>query len=420
MTYDDFELRIDADGEGFRVRARAPRGATSHPLLLADELAASRPDLPKPSDGGSAAQARDTQQAAAPLAARRSSRHTGSLLFSALFAGPVRSLFDSSLGEAAAAEPRRGLLVRLRFDLQDSRVRPLFDLPWELLCRDETGEYLGLHRSTPIVRCLDTPLPSRPLKLTSPLRVLLAMADPSTGPRLDLAGERRQIEQALGGSAQVQVVALEHATRDALVHSLREQSFHIVHFMGHGSFDQASGAGALILESPAGAADPMAAATLADLFSDREHPILVILNTCHSASSTATASLDPFAGVAAALVLAGLPAVLAMRTAILDRAAIRLTAELYRHLARGDRLEAAVSEVRLALRTAYEDSAEWSIPALFLREGSAAVEDGTVAVGHQAEAATRRSEGRGIAIHHEGDIGKQTIIDGNVGTLNVN
>jgi hypothetical protein len=419
MTYDDFELRIDADGEGFRVRARAPRGVASHPLLLPDELVAGLPDLPKTSGERLGVHARDTQQAAAPLAAGRSSRRTGSLLFSALLAGPVRSLFDSSLGEAAAAEPRRGLLVRLRFDLRDNRVRPLLDLPWELLCRDETGEFLGLHRSTPIVRSLDTPLPARPLRLTPPLRVLLAMADPSTSPRLDLVGERQQIEQALGGSAQVQITTLEHATRDALVHSLREQSFHIVHFMGHGSFDRHSGAGALILESPAGAADPMAAATLADLFSDREHPILVILNTCHSASSGAAASLDPFAGVAAALVLAGLPAVLAMRTAILDPAAIRLTAELYRHLARGDRLEAAVSEARLALRTAYEGSAEWSIPALFLREGPAAVEDGTGTGAPLPEAAGARPAGAGIAIQQR-DVGKQTIVHGAVETLNVN
>jgi len=419
MVYENFDLRIDADGGGFVVRARAARGSASHELRLPQELAAGLFEPPAAGPASEQAQpvSGDTHSQRQPFA-NLSPRRQGSLLFSALFAGQVRSLFDSSLGEAQA-RPETGILIRLRFDLRDIRVRPLLDLPWELLFDEAQGRFLGLRRGTPIVRCLDIASPAHPLPLSSPLRVLAVMANPSSSPALDLTAEWRSIELAFAGPGQVQLVTLEHATREELLHTLREESFHVVHFMGHGSFDQSSGAGALLLESSDRRADPIAAEALAALFSDRKHPILVILNACHTARSTAAADLDPYVGVASALVLAGLPAVLAMRSAILDPAAVKITAELYRRLARGDRLEAAVSEVRLALSTTYEGTSEWAVPALFLREEPAAAPDQPFPV-PLAEVEKAPPGLPGIVLHQEGVDIKTQIIAGKVGTLNVN
>ena len=418
MIYENFDLRIDADGEGFVVRARAPRGSCSNEFLLPPVLASGLMGLPAGRLGSGQAKAvpRDAHSQR-PLAAEVSPRRKGSLLFTALFGGPVRSLFHSCLAEAEV-QPEHGLLIRLRFDLRDGRVRPLLDLPWEVLFDEDAGTFLGLRRRTPIVRCLDVPSPAHALPFSSPLRVLAVIANPSSSPALDLTGEWQNIERAFAGRGHVQLTTLRHATREELRHALREESFHLVHFMGHGSFDPSSGAGALLLESPDRGADPIAAGALAALFSDREHPILVILNACYSARSTAAPDQDPFAGVAAALVLAGLPAVLAMRTAIPDPVAVMITAELYRRLAQQDRLEAAVSEVRLALSTSYEGTAEWAVPALFLREEAAAVHD-RPSRASVPEIEEKQRENPGIVIHQTGDVEKQTIV-GNVGTLNVN
>jgi hypothetical protein len=366
VIYEELDLRVVADGEVFTVLARCADTHVSHPLLLPGELAAhvpcsggAMPGLPQP--------LRDiaVQATSGRAEIDRSLRRIGGLLFEALLGGPVRSLFDRSLG--AAVREGRGLVTRLHLDPRDVRLRGLQELPWELLWSEDTG-FLGFNPQTPVVRCLDSPRPVHALPLSSPLRVLAVMANPSSTLPLDLAAERRRIEQAARKPGGVRASFLEHATRETLRLRLREESFHIVHFMGHGRF--AGAIGALLLESPAGAADPadpLAAEDFAALFSGREQPILVVLNACHTARSSGAADVDPFTGVASALILAGLPGVLAMRTGISDPAAIEVTAELYRCLSRGEPLAAIVSEVRLALHNTCGGSADWAIPALFLR-----------------------------------------------------
>jgi hypothetical protein len=91
---------------------------------------------------------------------------------------------------------------------------------------------------------------------------------------------------------------------------------------------------------------------------------LVVLNACHGAS---TAADDPFAGPAAALVRAGVPAVLAMRDTIGDRSAIELSRTFYGELIGGARVELALATARLALYARDDASAaDWPTAALYL------------------------------------------------------
>jgi hypothetical protein len=183
---------------------------------------------------------------------------------------------------------------------------------------------------------------------------------------LILSEERKRLEDALSRIGRIKVAVLEQTTRRELRHSLRVGRFHIVHFMGHGvGFDPETGEGALLLDSPEDRALPLSATGFAELFEGIEAPLLVVLNACETAGTAER--VDPVRSVAASLVVAGLPAVLAQRSAIQDEAALILAEELYRQIAQGDSIEAAVTEGRLALRSERPNTTAWAIPALFIR-----------------------------------------------------
>ena len=72
-----------------------------------------------------------------------------------------------------------------------------------------------------------------------------------------------------------------------------------------------------------------------------------------------------FAGVAQVLVQHGVPAVIAMRSEVMDETACSFAEKFYRALATGLPVDACVSEVRRAL--AAKSNPEWGTPVLYLR-----------------------------------------------------
>lgn len=357
-TYEDFNLRIVADGDGYRVLAQSSAGEASSAFKLPENGATQQAES---SVGGDL---RDLSPR--PIGSRISLEATGRQLFQALLNDSVRRLFDKASG-SLKAEPGRNLRIRLHIDPNDARLRPLQGVPWELLYCADTHGFLNLDRHTPVVRSLDALQSTLAVPLTSPLQVLLVMANPSGTSPLNLQEERAVVERALRRIGSVELSVLERATCKKLLHRLRERNFQIVHFMGHGSFDEASAEGALLLETPEGLIDQIPGEVLATLLKQGTGPALVVLNACKTAKSSEQGEATPFAGVAAALVGKGIPAVLAMRTSVRDSAAITLTEELYERLVAGDPVEAALSEARLALYSTSPGSSDWAIPVLFVR-----------------------------------------------------
>jgi formylglycine-generating enzyme required for sulfatase activity/ABC-type branched-subunit amino acid transport system substrate-binding protein len=100
---------------------------------------------------------------------------------------------------------------------------------------------------------------------------------------------------------------------------------------------------------------------------------LVFLNACETARVSKQAGLDPFAGVAAAMVMAGIPAVVAMQFPITDEAAIRFAGRFYPLLAAGEPVDYAVGQGRLAIRVAESETLEWATPVLFMRAPDGAI-----------------------------------------------
>jgi hypothetical protein len=370
MDYQDFVLQLDraAGGPGFVARVlRSPAGEAEAPFV---NLIAT-PELD--SLWQVALEARQAERGArdlapeassrGPLAAELSLEELGDRLFKALFRGTVHSCWARSLAEATR-DPEGGLRLKLQLDLGDPLLAPLAELPWEYLYSLEDCGFLGLQRKTPILRHLRLPLPGGRAPAARPLRLLIVSAQPRSLSHLALENESERIAAALGSLPGVEAVPLRNPTVETLRETLLRREFHILHFMGHGGFDAASGQGVLYFTGVDGSPMPVSGALLASHLAGLDSLRLVFVNACETARAGARA---PFAGVATALLRAGLPAVVAMQRPIRDSSALELSRTVYRRLAEGDPIDAAVTEGRLAIVRGRGALLEWGTPVLFLR-----------------------------------------------------
>ena len=161
--------------------------------------------------------------------------------------------------------------------------------------------------------------------------------------------------------------------------------WHVLHFVGHGGVDAATGEGYLAL---AEADEPVArrrrpgaggggvyrlyADDLGRLLAGHYPLRLAVLNACEGAQGDGR---DVFAGTAATLIRRGLPAVVAMQFPITDRAAIEFARAFYRAVAAALPVDAAVAAARQAMLLAARGSLEWATPVLFLRAPDAVLFD---------------------------------------------
>jgi CHAT domain-containing protein len=381
VTYEDFSIWIEPsrEGSGYQARAHCKAGEGSATFEPPTDLGTLFRSLLQTRDLGAK---RDSE---AGLEAPRQAREIGGRLFQALFSGTVRQLYDRSLG--AAPDPRRGL--RLRFHLDPKLAPEIFELPWELLYCPENRDHLGLNRLSPVVRYIELPRAAAAPAFEPPLRVLLAAASANSHGALDLSREIGSIQKELG-DIETKVTVLEQVRLESLRTAMLRDSCHVLHFMGHGSFDPETGTGALLLESDDGCEVRVSGEMLTDHLRDCP-PHLAVINACSSGRMGSRADHDLFAGVASALVLGGLPAVVAMRRPITDRAAIAFSKALYRELAAGEPVDAAVAEGRLAIYRTDYSSPEWATPALFMR-----LQDGCLFRRREAAATSSSAPGGGM------------------------
>lgn len=284
----------------------------------------------------------------------------GAALFDSLFAGELRSRFDTSL--RLAEEQGCGLRLKLRINAPE-----LACLPWELLFDVRQGEYIALSRATPIVRYLELPQTLTPLPVAPPLRILGLIASPRDLPPLDVDLERQRVETAVADLRRrglVELTWLAGQTWRDLQRAMRGGPWHVLHFVGHGSFDRASDEGMIALLDEQGRAYRLSAAQLGRLLDDHFPLRLALLNACEGATGS---ERDLLSSTAATLVRRGVPAVLAMQNEISDDAAIELAHTFYEALADGLPVDAALAEARKAICLAIPHSVEWSTPVLYLR-----------------------------------------------------
>lgn len=356
----DVILRVDGDGDALRVRIESEGGRDSAPFELSQALWR---DFTGESVSPEGSRARAGERVLVPVH-RSQPASTGALgeaLFRALFPSPVRNCFERSRARRAR------LRLCLEWDLDDPRVLPLQRLPWELLREPGAEVPMVLDGRTSLVRHLDHPGQQQPLPSPKALRILPLAANPRDLTRLDLASEY----QALIALANEEPALDMLDTADAgpidlyaLRRQLSDRGAHILHFMGHGEL-KPNGDGCLFFERTDGRALAISGEALARSAGTLSGLRLVVLNACRSAEIRSR----PFAGVATALVRAGVPAVLAMQAPISDRAAIAFARAFYSRLARGESLDTAVCEGRHAIDALGSGSNEWALPVLFARPG---------------------------------------------------
>ena len=308
-----------------------------------------------------------------------SPQSVGDGLFRALFAGPVLDTFLLSLGRVQT-QPDKGLRIRLLFDPLLPDLPEISALPWELLYRSETRDFLARNPLTPLLRSLEVPRLTAPAPLAASLRILVVRSRPHDLDRLDLDAERDRLVAAWGGRERVKIEFLDQPTLLSLRGKLISEPFHVLHFMGHGDFDAETGEGVLVFENSMGAGVPVSGHVLAEALKDSCWLRLVCLNACDTAQIPRRRGQDPFSGVASALALAGLPAVIAMQLPISDGAALVFSQQLYTALAAGFPVDAAAAEARLAIHLSFPSSWEWATPALFMT-----VPDGRILLPEEAE-----------------------------------
>ncbi len=357
MDYEDLVIQLGTGAGGYTVRvSRAPAGETDpEPLDLAVEAAEIERLARIFADA-----TRDLGQLAAAEVAAPALTALGERLFRSLLPGEVRRCYDRCLGRLEE-RPDRGLRIRIQMGLGVPAMLPLHAVPWEYLYDARTRHFLALDSRTSIVRHLDLGMPGDRPPVRPPLSILVVACQ---DPALDLGRERQAIEQAWSGQRKVHFHLLADPTLQELRDELVARDYHVLHFMGHGGFDPAAGEGSLALRDGGGQSAWVSGQQVADQVRDRSSLRLVVLNACWTAR---TSSNGPYAGVATALLNAGVPAVLAMQFPITDAAAVVFSKTFYRRLARGDTLDAAVANGRLAIHGDKHHRPEWGTPVLFER-----------------------------------------------------
>ena len=295
-------------------------------------------------------------------------KQLGARLFDAVFAGPVGECLRRSMDRARSQGATLRILLRL------SECPDLADLPWELLYDAKENWFYALSDATPVVRYVQAPVEPRAVPVALPLRVLTIRSEPEGEVPLDLAAEWRQVMAALHeliDTGALVVTELVTPTFSELTRALDRDTFHVLHYMGHGAFNRRDG-GTLTFANDARRSSPIAAEKLGVLLHDHASLRLAIINACEAARVDPE---DPFAGVADTLVRRGIPAVVAMQFEISDRAAIEFAPALYAALADGRPVDAAIAAARKAIFAVSD--VEWATPVLYLRSDDAGLLDMT-------------------------------------------
>lgn len=340
---------LERAGENYRARVlNSPGGQATRELV--------RPFSPQDLDAVFSQLSRNNVAAA---------RAFGKKLYDAVFADEIKIAYLSSVG--IAASQNAGLRIRLH--LND--VPELASAPWELLRDDQ--DFLALSAQRALVRYLELRQPLKPFAAKPPLRALVILSSPSDYETLDVAREWTRLNDALAdalGAGLFEIKALERATFADLQEQLRKNEYHILHFSGHGEFNERAAddatKGKLVFVNETGRGQAVDALELGRVLNAHASLRLVVLNACEGARADTRSA---FAGAAQTLIQKSVPAVVAMQFPITDDAAQIFARALYGAFADGFadgfNLDTALSGARLALQ---RSGLEWATPTLFSRQ----------------------------------------------------
>jgi hypothetical protein len=206
-----------------------------------------------------------------------------------------------------------------------------------------------------------------------PLRILVAAAQPVGFGHLSIAQEveviRRGFEPLMEAGL-VTVDVLPRATPSGIHGRLSTGEFNVVHFIGHGVFNEATGEGALMFEDTRGGEVPLGERSVREIFCQRGVS-LVFLNACQSGTG---GQAEFNKGVAQALVSHGLPALVANQYSVLDSSATSFAQHFYWSLAQGMTIGQAAREARISVNYSMQgELIDWAVPVVYARDPNMAL-----------------------------------------------
>ena len=285
---------------------------------------------------------------------RETQKAFGGLLFEALFADEMRTLFRSALKHARACEG--GLRVLLTIQRNE-----LSALPWEFLLNPWAGDmearspFMALNPETPLSRYVRLPHAPRARQFEPPLRILALFPSPATLPPLDIAREREVMQDALAPllkGREAELIVLEHATLDQMIDALEAQPIHILYYQGHIGFDPQEGQSYFCLETPHGG--PFAKLMAALSYTLRRTGVpLVAINSEGMSASTLAYELARY----------GAPAVVATQEPLSDEESFWFFRYFHEQLADGAPVDVALNQGRWAIGADIENG-RWASPVL--------------------------------------------------------
>ena len=355
-TYLNFDLLLEkeADGSYAALVTGSPVGAASSVRFQLPFDGTTLENLLLKLDPG-----RSGTRRAGANAQQQAAMDFGGPLYDAIFRDDV--LLAWSRSQDLARDQGGGLRLRLRL----TEAGEIAGLPWELLYDKPNNNFLAQSERTPLVRYLDIPAVPRVIKVDGPLRVLAIISSPTDLEILDIEGEWARLQEAMKDRIEAGSVVLDRLPKPVVSELgpwLRHHQTHVIHFVGHGDFDERLREGVIYFQNKSGASAPVTSSVLGPYVRDHDPLRMVVLNACRSARTDA---VDPFGGMAQGLVQQDATAVVAMQFPISDRAAVAFTGDFYGSLVDGLPVDQAVTSARKALLGEFRD--EWATPVLFLR-----------------------------------------------------
>jgi hypothetical protein len=297
----------------------------------------------------------------APDALMQEARGVGMLLCAALMAEELETAWRLSREQALARQ------APLRLHLDFANVPELASLPWEMLFDPGRHEFIGLANGVALTRFMRLRHAIAPEPPPTPLRALVVVPHPSSFPRLD--ADRAWIEfldtiDYLGADGSLVVERLQRPTLHDLQRKLRQNHYHIFHFMGHAVFDKHTADGQLVFEDEMGRSRLVAGEHLGALLRDH-HPLRLV---CLSGPEGVVFQPErsPYLTAAEQLLRKGIAAVIAPRFETPQPAQLAFYNRLYAALTMLVPVDLAVADARRGMDEELGGAA-WAAPTLFSR-----------------------------------------------------
>jgi hypothetical protein len=355
------------DGTQFQIIAQSPSGNATGTATLPRDLHRDVLELQQALLRGPLSRRGQTVSLFGAEADEKMIGELGAKLHSFLFAGDIANFYKRSLADASNAQEA----LRIKLRISDTSLAAV---PWEALYDPKNRIFLSAELRPTFTRAVE----SDALNLWCPkkLQILGMISGPATFdgyqlPSLDVDAERVKMESCLDSLKSAGKATLSWTNSGSyrdFRRRLREpesgaEGWTVFHFIGHGDFNENEKQGYLIFEESGGSAgEARYPDTLGPLLTDTGGPQLVVLNSCNGARS---GSGDIFSSTAAALALAGVPAVIAMQFPVSDKMAITFSSLFYEYLADYYSVQKALAQTRIDLKG--QRISEWISPVLFMQ-----------------------------------------------------